>query len=244
MKILCVDDDTTSLMLLKRLLSNAGHDTREASDGRAALTILDEEKVDLVIADMHMPALSGLELVNAIRANPLSSRTPIIFCTADATRRTVTEAISKGIAGYIVKPISQKGILTAIEKVKQSQPNPLENLSQVLGRLGLSKDQYLEMLQVLTESSRKHVDDLWNNLEHQQAEQFIRIVRMLASAADNLGAIGLREAALNAANGAENSSRQTRESHIKQIKVEVDQLEKTTIELSANADGTALKPVV
>lgn len=243
MKILCVDDDTTSLMLLKRLLSNAGHDTREATDGHAALTVLDVEKVDLVIADMHMPALSGLELVNAIRANPLSSRTPIIFCTADATRRTVTEAISKGIAGYIVKPISQKGILAAIEKVKYSQPSHLENLSQALGRLGLSKNEYLEMLQLLAESARKHVDDLWNNLENPQAEQFIRIVRMLASASDNLGAIGLREAALNAVNGAGSSNRQTRENYIKHIKVEVDQLEKITLELSTNTDGTALKPV-
>lgn len=110
-KILIVDDDPFTRKLLNRILNQLGfHSILEADDGTAAWDILENETVDLVIADWVMPQMSGLELLKKIRSGETTNMTPFIMLTGQADKENVLEAVNSGASNYIVKPFSAETI--------------------------------------------------------------------------------------------------------------------------------------
>src|SRR6516165_12456236 len=103
-RVLIVDDSTVDRRLAGRLLEKQlGLDVSYAKDGRAALKALAKEPPDLVLTDMHMPNLNGLELVEQIRGNhPLI---PVILMTAFGSEDLAVEALRKGAASYVPKRV-------------------------------------------------------------------------------------------------------------------------------------------
>ena len=100
--ILIVDDEQRIRTLLKMMVAGAGHQAIEADNGRSALDILTATPVDVVISDMRMEEMGGLELLSAIRDQELGC--PLIFLTAYATLESAVEALRLGAADYLVKP--------------------------------------------------------------------------------------------------------------------------------------------
>src|SRR5438094_4922461 len=80
--VLVVDDRPTNRLYLIALLEHLGHRTLEASDGFEALEVARREMPDLIISDIQMPGMDGLELVTRIRADPAIGRSPVVFYTA------------------------------------------------------------------------------------------------------------------------------------------------------------------
>lgn len=107
LRILLVEDFATMRRIMRNLLADIGyHNIVEADGGAAALSILHNEAVDLVLSDLKMPDISGLELLKAIRADRRLSHIPVLIVTADAQRENIERAARAGVSGYIIKPFS------------------------------------------------------------------------------------------------------------------------------------------
>ncbi len=105
-RILIVDDDDKNRKLCRVILQNRGHETLEAENGLAALNILQEERPDLIIMDLRMPVMDGIEATKRIRQNPALSKIPVIVCTASALKETILQIKTFSIFDdYIIKPI-------------------------------------------------------------------------------------------------------------------------------------------
>lgn len=113
-RILIVDDEEKIRVILRIMLTAAGHQIGEAASGEAALALLEREAVDLVISDMRMDGMDGLELLGAIRERELGC--PVVFVTAFATLDSAVEALRLGAADYLAKPFAEKDVLLAVER--------------------------------------------------------------------------------------------------------------------------------
>jgi two-component system chemotaxis response regulator CheY len=115
--ILTVDDATTIRKMVSFTLKGAGHEVLEAQDGAIALNLLRSRRVDLVITDVHMPNLNGIELTRQLRALPSFGRTPIVLLTTESDPGKKAEGRAAGATGWIVKPFSQEQLLALVAKI-------------------------------------------------------------------------------------------------------------------------------
>ena len=116
-KIITVDDAATMRKMVSFTLKGAGHDVMEAGDGVEALSLLRQCSVDLVITDVNMPNMDGLELTRQLRAIPAFARTPIILLTTESDPAKKILGRSAGATGWIVKPFNQEQLLALVSKV-------------------------------------------------------------------------------------------------------------------------------
>ena len=112
--VLVVDDNADLRRYLHRLLAGR-YDVRTAVDGAQALRILAERPADLVLADVMMPEVDGLELVARIRTDPALRATPVILLTALAAPESTMHALTAGAHDYIVKPFTAQELIARIE---------------------------------------------------------------------------------------------------------------------------------
>jgi two-component system, chemotaxis family, chemotaxis protein CheY len=108
MKVLLVDDSTTIRMMLRRaVMEHTGVETTEAGNGVEALAELGRQRYDLVIMDVNMPVLDGLETLEAIRASPAYARLAVVVLTSEKNESVVRRLVELGITNYLSKPLSQ-----------------------------------------------------------------------------------------------------------------------------------------
>ncbi|UCF31311.1 MAG: response regulator [bacterium] len=103
-RVLVVDDDKIILNMIKSGLEEAGYEVIAKSNGFDALVSLEEDKPDLIIADIMMPRLTGLDLLRAIKNNEATSKIPLIFISAMDQAKSVQEGLDLGAVDYITKP--------------------------------------------------------------------------------------------------------------------------------------------
>lgn len=113
--ILVVDDSAAIRELFVATLTESGHQVIEAVDGSDALTKLEGQSVNLLISDLHMPNLDGIELVRAVRANPRYRFAPILLLTSDQSAAKEAEGMAAGATAWATKPIQLQRLLTAVE---------------------------------------------------------------------------------------------------------------------------------
>lgn len=117
-RVLVVEDSITSRMLLKGILESAGFDVRTAVDGLDALAVLREDKFDLVVSDVEMPRMTGLDLAQHIRADRRLSDLPLILVTALETREQREQGLTAGASAYLAKSsFDQSNLLEAIGRL-------------------------------------------------------------------------------------------------------------------------------
>jgi len=114
--LLLVDDDPRNLMALDALLQPYGHRLVHARDGRAAIDMLDATRPDLVLCDLGMPDIDGVEVLRTLRAHPTAGHTPFIMLTAHNDRDNRLRALRAGADDFIEKPIDGP-VLTARVRV-------------------------------------------------------------------------------------------------------------------------------
>jgi two-component system chemotaxis response regulator CheY len=118
MKVLVVDDFGTMRRILKNILKEIGFtDITEAENGKAALKELKNRKYGLVLCDWNMPEMSGLDLLNAVRADEALKSTPFVMVTAEAQKECIIEAAKAGVSSYVVKPFTAETISAKLQKV-------------------------------------------------------------------------------------------------------------------------------
>jgi two-component system response regulator HydG len=118
-KILVVDDDSTSREALCELLKSEGYAPVPAEDGLAAMTLMQSNPPPLVISDLKMPRLGGLELVEAIEARRLP--TSVVLLTGHGSVDTAVEAMKRGAYDYLTKPVDPQRLLLLIPKALEAQ---------------------------------------------------------------------------------------------------------------------------
>jgi two-component system, chemotaxis family, chemotaxis protein CheY len=116
-RILTVDDSPTMRRMIEMTCKTVGYEVVEAADGQAALELLKGCSVDLVISDINMPNLNGIELTRKLRALPQFAKTPIILLTTESDPGKKAEGKSAGATGWIVKPFKQDQLLAVVSKV-------------------------------------------------------------------------------------------------------------------------------
>jgi len=120
--ILIVDDVKMMRSVLRRALERGGYGVIEAQNGTDALQKLEQNHVSLMISDILMPDMDGVELTEQIRSSSPSSNIPILMCTGKADRDTVLQLAQLEIQGYIVKPVDESVLLDKVRKVLADAP--------------------------------------------------------------------------------------------------------------------------
>ncbi|WP_127471574.1 response regulator [Thiomicrorhabdus aquaedulcis] len=116
-KILIVDDSRSMLQMIGMTLQQAGYAVSEACDGLVALESAKVSQFDLVVTDINMPNMNGIELVQALRAMPNYKFTPLLCLTTESSDDMKARGKSAGATGWLVKPFSPEKLLTVIGKV-------------------------------------------------------------------------------------------------------------------------------
>lgn len=117
MKILAVDDSVTIRQSVKFALEKSGYEVAVAGSGEEALRILGAGKVNLIITDLHMDGMDGLELIRQVRQSALHKFTPILMLTTESSQEKIAEGRQAGATGWIVKPFKPEQMLATVEKV-------------------------------------------------------------------------------------------------------------------------------
>src|SRR4051812_5722774 len=113
-RILIVDDDPALLRLLSLRLRGEGHEVVEATSGEAALGVLDHELPQLLITDLRMGGMDGLQLFETVhRRHPLL---PVLMLTAHGTIADAVRALRRGVFGYIAKPFEARDLMAEVDR--------------------------------------------------------------------------------------------------------------------------------
>lgn len=114
---LVVDDSTSMRQMVSFTLKEAGFVVTEAEDGAEALVKAQDESFDLVISDLNMPQVNGLELVRGLRNIPAHKFVPILLLTTESQHEMKMQGKASGATGWIVKPFNPDQLLHVVAKV-------------------------------------------------------------------------------------------------------------------------------
>jgi CheY-like chemotaxis protein len=115
--LLLVDDDSFQRQLLRRMLHGLPLDLIFASNGNEALTMLRSHRPDIVLMDVALPDINGVEVIRRIRIVPALARTPVIFITGNSTKLVVAESLHVGAEDFMAKPFSRTRLLASISRL-------------------------------------------------------------------------------------------------------------------------------
>lgn len=116
-RILTVDDSASIRMTTKIALTNAGYQVTEAVDGQDGLTKAKGATFDLIITDLNMPNMNGLEMIEALRQSPAHTGIPIIFLTTESDADMKARAKAAGATGWLTKPFDAENLVKIAKKV-------------------------------------------------------------------------------------------------------------------------------
>ena len=115
--VLIVEDSKAIRSLIRIALEEAGDMiTAEASNGFEALKMLPTRKFDLIITDINMPDINGLELIGFVKANPSYQEIPLIIVSTEKSDEDKKRGMALGAMGYIVKPFRKEELVTVVKK--------------------------------------------------------------------------------------------------------------------------------
>jgi two-component system, chemotaxis family, chemotaxis protein CheY len=114
---LVVDDSTSMRQMVSYTLTQAGFTVLEGGNGQEGLDKLAGQKVALIITDLNMPVMDGLEFIRQVRAKPLYKFTPVLMLTTESTDSKKQAGKAAGATGWLVKPFNPQNLLQVIAKV-------------------------------------------------------------------------------------------------------------------------------
>ena len=121
--VLIVDDSFTSRKIIKSILSPMGYNLLEAANAAEAFSILQQHKVDLVLLDMELPDMNGMEVLKTIKSKPEYFHLPIFIVSSDSHIETVRNAYKEGAMHYFTKPFSPEELKLKVEQIVKLKHN-------------------------------------------------------------------------------------------------------------------------
>ncbi len=135
-KILLVEDDTIQIELIRKHLEPIGYVIFVARNGEEGIRLAQKEKPDLILMDMIMPGMHGLEATIKLKENPLTESIPIMALTIMSSPKFVQECYRAGIVGYLKKPFDLRVLLESVERVVGK---PVRRINKVMLVAGASR---------------------------------------------------------------------------------------------------------
>ncbi len=117
--VLVVDDLQSELDLIASYLINAGYEIITARNGEEAIAKIAKTKPDIIVTDLMMPKMGGLDICRKLKKNPETSEIPIIACTVKNRYVDFLWAKKQGVTAYITKPCTQEDLVTALENAME-----------------------------------------------------------------------------------------------------------------------------
>lgn len=121
-KILVVEDEKQIADMISFKLSNAGHKVVRAPDGEQAMIVATRELPNLILLDVMMPGLGGVEVLRRLKNDPVLRAVPVIMVSAKGHERDVLSGLRGGAIDYIVKPFSLKELSARVELALRKEP--------------------------------------------------------------------------------------------------------------------------
>jgi len=121
-KILVIENDISFLDLLRVHLASAGHEVMTAEDAALGLRSVIENVPDLIILDMFIPYLDGIEVLEALRTDPATAPIPVIVLTGTRDDEIYAKARKLGVADYLTKPVQRDRLLQVIDATLARKP--------------------------------------------------------------------------------------------------------------------------
>ena len=115
-QILVVEDQEDNLRIMRDLLNDAGFEVIEARNGNEALSVTEAERPDLILMDIQLPELDGLEATRRIKDNPATRHIPVLAVTSYALNGDNEKAMAAGCDAYFAKPVSPRALLAKIRE--------------------------------------------------------------------------------------------------------------------------------
>jgi two-component system, cell cycle response regulator DivK len=113
-KILYVEDNPQNMRLVRKILTNAGYHVIEANEGEQGLRMVVEQKPDLILLDINLPDIDGLEVTKRLKSDRELRYIPVIALTANAMHGDRERCIAAGCNGYLPKPITKSELLSTV----------------------------------------------------------------------------------------------------------------------------------
>jgi CheY-like chemotaxis protein/anti-sigma regulatory factor (Ser/Thr protein kinase) len=155
-KILVVDDDQTTRHVLRKVLMGAGFSATVAKDGVDGLKALKSKRYDLLLLDVWMPRMNGLELLSKLRAT--KSRPRVVVMTSDDTPQTVLETVREKAFKYVHKPIEALALLQTVREVlAAAEPPPVEVIS--------ARPEWVELVVPCTREAAERIQTVMAHLD-------------------------------------------------------------------------------
>jgi CheY-like chemotaxis protein len=131
--ILYADDHEEMRLMVKALLTSSGHEVGLVPDGRAALDAVQEREPDLLLLDVMMPRLSGLDACRAVKSNPFTARIPVLMLTAEGEIESKVEGFEAGADDYLAKPFDARELRARVSALlrlvrREADRNPTSGL--------------------------------------------------------------------------------------------------------------------
>ena len=121
--ILLVEDNEVNRRLAGFLLRSQGYQVREATSAAAAFELLDKEPIDLIVMDIQLPGIDGLEATRKLKDQPATADIPVIAVTSYAMKGDREKALAAGCAGYVTKPIDKNTFIQEVAAHLGSKSN-------------------------------------------------------------------------------------------------------------------------
>ena len=181
-RILVADDNETNRDILATRLEANGFEVLHAADGEQALALMREQRPDLILLDIMMPKLDGIEVCKRIKANAALPFTPIVLVTAKADSGDVIEGLDAGADEYLTKPIDQKALVARVKallRIKErhdasSGPKPTSPDTTDLFISYSQKD--LPAIKALTASLQQTGLSVWFDQHIRAGSSFDRVI--------------------------------------------------------------------
>ena len=164
--ILVVDDVTKNLQLVMEILEQIGYETTFATGGKKALERLETVKPDLILLDLMMPDMGGLEVCEILKADPRYQKIPVIFLTASNEQESLIDAFAKGAVDYVTKPFHSAELLARVRthlELKQARDD-LHEAYEALERL--------VVVDPLTGVANRRAIDTFTQEEYERAQRY------------------------------------------------------------------------
>lgn len=139
-KILITDDNFTNIKFLEKILAKAGYKTTSAVNGNECIQMTRSKKSDLILLDIGMPEMSGIQVCRTLRKDNQYVETPIIFVTAKTDDSTLNEAFEAGGSDYVRKPVNRIELLARVKSalLKQEMTGKIIDDEKLKGALEMA----------------------------------------------------------------------------------------------------------
>jgi CheY-like chemotaxis protein len=127
-KILVIEDNPLNLELVRDILIAEGYEVIEAGDGTSGIEIAQLERPDLILMDLQLPGMDGLETTRRIRADRQMASVPILAVTAHAMKGDEQRALAAGCTGFVAKPIRVREFATAVARALKRERSVRDRL--------------------------------------------------------------------------------------------------------------------